>query len=189
MTTTNNTQQPDSILVVDIDSPIGPLSLAIRGEALCALALEPGDVTFTRALVESRVPVEQRTVGELDGAAAAIVDAISRYFEGDIHAIDDVPVRAVGSGFQQRVWDALRTIPAGETASYAQIAAGVGVPAAFRAVGRANGTNPVPIVVPCHRVIRADGSLGGYGGGLDRKRWLLAHEAAHTSARAGALAL
>jgi methylated-DNA-[protein]-cysteine S-methyltransferase len=83
-----------------------------------------------------------------------------------------------GTAFQQRVWAALREIPAGRTVSYGEIAAAVGSPTAVRAVGAANGRNPVPIVVPCHRVIRADGNLCGYGGGIERKRWLLEHEAA-----------
>jgi len=185
----NQLQMQDPILVVELDSPIGRLPMAFQRDALCALALDADDPTFTRSLAATPDVVRHCAIDELDGEPARIADAIARYFEGDIHAIDDVPVRAAGSGFQHRVWDALRTIPAGETASYAQIAAEVGAPDASRAVGRANGTNPVPIVVPCHRVIRADGSLGGYGGGLDRKRWLLAHERAHTSARAGALAL
>jgi methylated-DNA-[protein]-cysteine S-methyltransferase len=189
MQTMKQPQMQDTILVVELDSPIGRLPMAIHRDALCALALDADDATFTRSLAGMPGAVRHCAVDELDGEAARIADAITRYFDGDIHAIDDIPVRATGSGFQHRVWDALRTIPAGETTSYAQIAAEVGAPAASRAVGRANGTNPVPIVVPCHRVIRADGTLGGYGGGLDRKRWLLAHERAHTSARAGALAL
>ena len=108
---------------------------------------------------------------------SGIADTLRRYFEGDLHAIDDVPVRFDrGTPFQQEVWRALRTIPVGETISYAELAQKVGRPTGFRAVGGANGKNPVAVVVPCHRVIAADGTLGGYSGGLDNKRWLLAHE-------------
>jgi methylated-DNA-[protein]-cysteine S-methyltransferase len=98
------------------------------------------------------------------------------YFAGDVGALDAVPWRAAGTAFQLQVWDALCTIPAGETLSYAGLAARIGRPKAVRAVGLANGANPVAVIVPCHRVIGANGSLTGYGGGLDRKQWLLAHE-------------
>ena len=103
-------------------------------------------------------------------------EALERYFEGDLKAIDEIPVADFGTPFQKRVWKALREIPAGETRSYGAFAASLGHPDAARAVGRANGLNPVSIVVPCHRLIGADGSLVHYGGGLERKRWLLAHE-------------
>jgi methylated-DNA-[protein]-cysteine S-methyltransferase len=110
---------------------------------------------------------------------AGIVERVRRYFDGDLHAIDDVPVRFDrGTAFQHEVWHALRTIPVGETISYAELARRVDRPSAFRAVGSANGQNPVGVVVPCHRVIASDGTLGGYAGGLDRKRLLLAHEGA-----------
>jgi methylated-DNA-[protein]-cysteine S-methyltransferase len=106
-------------------------------------------------------------------------DAVSRlkdYFAGDLHAVDDIAVATNGTAFQQQVWAALRTIPTGTTVSYGTIAARIGRPTAFRAVGLANGSNPVAIVVPCHRVIGSDNSLTGYGGGLERKQWLLRHE-------------
>ena len=106
----------------------------------------------------------------------AIVQALTRYFEGDLEALDDLVVETAGTDFQRQVWAALRRIPAGRTQSYGALAAAIGRPRAVRAVGLANGANPVAIVTPCHRVIGADGSLTGYGGGLDRKRWLLAHE-------------
>ncbi|HTV15415.1 MAG TPA: methylated-DNA--[protein]-cysteine S-methyltransferase [Acidobacteriaceae bacterium] len=105
-----------------------------------------------------------------------LTHAIGRYFAGDFNAIDSLPVRTGGTPFQREVWSALRTIPCGTTISYAQLAGRIGRPAAVRAVGSANGSNPVGIVVPCHRVIGADGSLTGYGGGIDRKIWLLTHE-------------
>ena len=105
--------------------------------------------------------------------------AIAAYFEGDIHAIDSLPVGTEGTVFQKSVWQALRSIPAGQTISYGELALRLGKPAAVRAVGLANGANPIGVVVPCHRVIGANGSLTGYGGGLTRKRWLLHHERQH----------
>jgi methylated-DNA-[protein]-cysteine S-methyltransferase len=103
--------------------------------------------------------------------------AVEAYFGGDLTAFDAVVVKTGGTVFQQAVWAALRAIPAGETRSYGQLAAAIGSPRAVRAVGLANGSNPVGVIVPCHRVIGANGTLTGYAGGLERKRWLLAHEA------------
>ena len=107
---------------------------------------------------------------------SSVVSAIAAYFDGDIHAIDPLPVATEGTAFQKSVWQALRSIPAGQTISYGEFAIRLGKPAAVRAVGLANGANPIGVVVPCHRVIGANGSLTGYGGGLERKRWLLNHE-------------
>jgi methylated-DNA-[protein]-cysteine S-methyltransferase len=104
--------------------------------------------------------------------------ALESYFDGDLHLIDGVATATNGTEFQHAVWAALRRIPAGSTISYGTLAARLGRATAMRAVGLANGANPTPIVVPCHRVIGADGSLTGFGGGLHRKRWLLAHEGA-----------
>ena len=104
--------------------------------------------------------------------------AIEAYFDGDLHAIDGLPVASAGTTFQMAVWKSLRRIPCGQTRSYADIARSIRNPKAVRAVGMANHHNPVGLVVPCHRVVGADGSLGGYGGGIDRKRWLLRHEGA-----------
>jgi len=106
-----------------------------------------------------------------------VTHAISRYFAGELTAIDALPVRTAGTPFQREVWQALRKITCGTTVSYATLAKRIGRPAAVRAVGLANGSNPVGVVVPCHRVIGANGSLTGYGGGIERKRWLLEHEA------------
>jgi methylated-DNA-[protein]-cysteine S-methyltransferase len=103
--------------------------------------------------------------------------AMDSYFEGDLSVIENLPVETGGTTFQREVWKALREIPCGTTWSYSELAQRIGNPAAVRAVGLANGSNPVSIVVPCHRVIGANGTLTGYGGGLERKRWLLAHEA------------
>jgi methylated-DNA-[protein]-cysteine S-methyltransferase len=106
-----------------------------------------------------------------------LTDAISSYFKGDLTAIDILPVQTAGTPFQREVWRALRNIPCGTTVSYAKLAEQIGRPAADRAVGLANGSNPVGVVVPCHRVIGTNGSLTGYGGGIKRKSWLLEHEA------------
>lgn len=103
-------------------------------------------------------------------------EAIARYFAGELAVIDALPVETGGTPFQREVWRALREIPCGSTTSFGELAERIGRPTAVRAVGMANGANPVSIVVPCHRVIGADGSLTGYGGGLKRKRWLLDHE-------------
>jgi len=112
------------------------------------------------------------------GAPKAIRRPIADYFAGGLHCLDAIACLTGGTPFQRAVWAALRTIPAGETMSYGALAAQIGSPKAVRAVGLANGANPISVVVPCHRVIGSDRSLTGYGGGLDRKRWLLAHEGA-----------
>ncbi|HLJ88910.1 MAG TPA: methylated-DNA--[protein]-cysteine S-methyltransferase [Candidatus Angelobacter sp.] len=112
-----------------------------------------------------------------DGPTTAMT-AMAAYFAGDLAAIDRLAVRAEGTEFQRKVWAALREIPYGSTLSYGELARKIGKPDAVRAVGTANGANPISIVVPCHRVIGANGSLTGYGGGMERKRWLLAHEGA-----------
>jgi methylated-DNA-[protein]-cysteine S-methyltransferase len=105
--------------------------------------------------------------------------ALRDYMKGETGIINSLPVIFAGSDFQNKVWRALREIPAGTTSSYGELAARIKMPGAARAVGLANGANPVCVVVPCHRVIGANGSLTGFGGGLNRKRWLLAHEARH----------
>ena len=107
---------------------------------------------------------------------SGLTDALRRYFAGELKAIDKLPVETNGSPFQREVWRELRKIPCGTTISYGKLAERIGRPAAVRAVGLANGSNPVGVVVPCHRVIGSNGSLTGYGGGLERKRWLLDHE-------------
>jgi O-6-methylguanine DNA methyltransferase len=109
-------------------------------------------------------------------APPALTMAFTAYFAGTPTALDTIPIASIGSTFQQRVWAALRQIPAGETRSYGQLAAALGQPGASRAVGLANGANPIGIVVPCHRVIGASGTLTGYAGGVERKAWLLRHE-------------
>jgi methylated-DNA-[protein]-cysteine S-methyltransferase len=107
--------------------------------------------------------------------------ALEAYFEGELEAVAELRTETRGTALQRAVWSALRNIPAGTTLSYGQLAREIGNPTAVRAVGAANGANPISVVVPCHRVIGADGSLTGYGGGLERKRWLLAHERTHAT--------
>ena len=111
-------------------------------------------------------------------APSPALQALQAYFDGDTGALAGLAVATNGTAFQDLVWAALRRIPVGRTISYSGLAAAIGRPKATRAVGLANATNPIPIVIPCHRVIGADGTLTGFGGGLDRKRWLLAHEGA-----------
>lgn len=161
------------LTLCEIASPMGPLVLATRGETTHALAF--GDASAARGWIRSRLDgVECRW-----GAAPPVVaGALAAYFAGDLTAIDSLAVDPQGTPFQQRVWQALRTVPAGRTVSYGALAGTIGAATAVRAVGAANGANPIPIVIPCHRVIGTDRSLVGYGGGLDRKRWLLRHEGA-----------
>jgi len=155
--------------VAVISSPVGPLEIAIDGDTL--VGLEFTEETQHRPGRSAGRPEWSRP------EAAAVVERLDAYFAGDLDALDAIPVRFDrGTAFQRDVWHALTEIPLGETISYADLARRVGRPQAFRAVGSANGKNPIAVVVPCHRVVAADGTLGGYGGGLDRKRWLLAHE-------------
>lgn len=159
-----------------ISTPIGNLVFAVHGEALYALGFEQPDL-LARLVKRFDHPsfVERSDAGK-------IARAIAAYVEGESDALDALAVEPGGTSFQRRVWDALRAIPSGTTASYQSIAIAVGSPGAVRAVGTANGANPIAVVIPCHRVIRSDHTLGGYAGGLDRKRWLLAHEQKNVSA-------
>jgi methylated-DNA-[protein]-cysteine S-methyltransferase len=150
-----------------LDSPIGELTLVSDGEALTGLYM-----------------TEQRHRPELptapagdDPVLAETRRQLAEYFSGARREFD-LPLRPAGTQFQQTVWAALREIPYGETAGYGELAARIGRPGAARAVGLANGRNPIAIVVPCHRVIGSGGSLTGYGGGLERKRYLLSLEGA-----------
>ena len=160
-------------LAVDrVDSPAGPIVLVASAAGLVAVDFgEPEDRVWE--LLRRRFgAIEMAPAEDPLGASSAM----RAYLAGRLEALDHLPVDAGGTPFQQVCWAALRTIPAGTAWSYRQLALRIGRPAAIRAVGLANGANPVGIVVPCHRVIGADGSLTGYGGGLARKRWLLEHE-------------
>lgn len=157
-----------------IDTPAGAVVLVRRGEKLVALVYEDRWKGMPEALERrfGKVSLEPDPGG---GAPAA---AFRRYLAGELSALDAVEVDTAGTPFQESVWRALRRIPPGRTMSYTELARAVGSPSAVRAVAGANARNPVSIVVPCHRVIAADGSLAGYGGGVPRKEWLLVHEGA-----------
>jgi methylated-DNA-[protein]-cysteine S-methyltransferase len=152
-----------------LPSPIGPLTIVAEDGSVVALYMEaqqrrPADVSLGAPGDPSAEPF------------AAAAQQFAAYFAGELTAFD-LPIAPAGTEFQRSVWTALQTIPYGQTWSYGQLADKIGNPAAVRAVGLANGRNPVAIVIPCHRVIGSDGSLTGYGGGLDRKRFLLDLEA------------
>lgn len=153
-----------------IDTPLGPLTLVRDDGALCGVYFH-----------DQRHAPDAATFGDVDPtgfpAAAAQFDA---YFAGELRRFD-LPLAPVGSPFQLKVWAALRDIPYGETRTYGALAAAIGQPTASRAVGLANGRNPLGIIVPCHRVIGANGSLTGYGGGIERKQALLDLEAGKAS--------
>jgi methylated-DNA-[protein]-cysteine S-methyltransferase len=167
----------DLISLATLDSPIGPLTVAARGSKVCLVHFgKPG--SYVRTSLSRWYPGVQVTHAD-DAAGARGV--LTRYFGGDLHSLDEIEVDLHGTEFQQRVWTALRSVAAGTTASYSELARRVGAPAAVRAVGAANGSNPVAVVLPCHRIIGSNGSLTGYGGGLHRKRWLLNHEGVNRS--------
>ncbi len=155
-----------------IESPIGQLTLAARRNLVCLVHFGPATPAVTAGL-KSWYP--ETTIDEADDPGGA-AGALRRYFEGDLDSLDEIEVELNGTTFQKNVWRALRTVKAGSTMSYAQLAKQIGSPSAVRAVGAANGANPVAVVLPCHRIIGSNGSLTGYGGGLHRKRWLLDHE-------------
>ncbi len=166
-----------AVHVATLDTPVGPLVVAARGSRVCLVHFRRGrqDVMYVRRQLERWYPGE---AVEADPDPAGAVSVLRRYFDGDLDALDEIAVELHGTPFQTQVWEALRSVRAGTTTSYAALAKYVGTPAAVRAVGAANGANPVAIVLPCHRIIGSNGSLTGYGGGLDRKRWLLQHERA-----------
>jgi methylated-DNA-[protein]-cysteine S-methyltransferase len=162
-------------------TPAGAIRFAARDDgALVALGFEDHWTALVRFL-ERRLGALDFVSDERGGSAGARIDA---YLDGELDALDAVAVDTGGTPFQRRVWSALRAIRAGETRSYGELARAIGAPRAVRAVGAANGANPVSIVVPCHRVVAHDGKLHGYGGGLPRKAWLLAHERAGNMLRA-----
>jgi methylated-DNA-[protein]-cysteine S-methyltransferase len=148
-----------------LDTPIGPL-LIETDEVGRLHGIRWGDYT-------SSPPDE----------SSAARRALMAYFAGEVDALSELPVVMAGTEFQQAVWNELRRIPVGETISYGTLAARIGRPTATRPVGMANGANPIPVVVPCHRVIGADHTLTGFGGGLHRKQWLLEHERQHRPTR------
>ena len=166
-------RRPEQFVLDRIQTPVGEALVVVDGDgAVRALDFHDYEPRMMRLLA--------RHYGEVvlvDGAAPAPVRAaVVAYFGGDTRALDALPIATGGTAFQREVWAALRAIPAGETRTYGQLAAAIGRPTAMRAAGLANGQNPIVVIVPCHRVIGANGTLTGYAGGLERKRWLLDHE-------------
>ena len=159
-----------------LESPIGTILLVTDGEALRALDFLDFEPRMRRLLKLHYGPQPLLENPENLGIKRSLL----AYFSGDLNSLDNLVVRTEGTAFQQRVWAQLREIRAGTTITYGELAKRIGRPAARRAVGLATGSNPIAIVVPCHRVIGSTGALTGYGGGIERKRWLLQHEAAHT---------
>jgi methylated-DNA-[protein]-cysteine S-methyltransferase len=155
-------------------SPVGDFTVVSRGDALCVAQFTDHAAGLLRALPE-RYP----DLPVVPGVAPAVVaEAFAAYWGGALDALDRLAVEPGGTPFQAQIWAQLRAIPVGQTISYAELSRRVGRPNASRAAGSANGANPISVVIPCHRVIRGDGDLSGYGGGVPRKRWLLEHEGA-----------
>ncbi|HEX5126315.1 MAG TPA: methylated-DNA--[protein]-cysteine S-methyltransferase [Rhodocyclaceae bacterium] len=165
-----------------LDTPMGKMLIVTdEQDRLRAIDWEDKAQRMHKLLHEhyGKDAVELRETSRLSVATRALRD----YFAGDMNAIADLPTATNGTAFQRAVWAALRRIPAGRTQSYGELAKQLSLPTAARAVGFANGSNPIAIVVPCHRVIGANGSLTGFAGGLERKRWLLTHEGAQCVSR------
>lgn len=165
--------RPETLTLDRVAAPVGEVLLVTDGEgAVRALDFADHEARMMRLLARHS-PGAVVVAGR---APEAVRRAVEAYFGGDMRALDGVAVKTGGTDFQRMVWTALRAIPAGETRTYGQLAAAIGAPKAVRAAGLANGQNPVAVIVPCHRVIGANGTLTGYAGGLERKRWLLRHE-------------
>jgi methylated-DNA-[protein]-cysteine S-methyltransferase len=173
---------PERLCLDRLTTPIGE-AMIVTDEAGCLRALDWADREASMALLLRRHCGS--AVPEPGTAPGNIRRLLRSYFDGDVGCLSAIEWRTAGTPFQQSVWTALTTIPPGETRSYDVLAAQVGCPKSVRAIGRANGANPISIVVPCHRVIGTDGSLTGYGGGIERKRWLLSHEGATFQDQAG----
>lgn len=167
------------LLLSHIPSPLGTISLVSDGEALRALEFDDYEPRLHRLLARHYGGYELMPSGD----AGAAGRAVRAYFEGDMAAFDGVLVRTGGTAFQRLVWAGLCNIAPGTTTSYGELARQIGRAGASRAVGLANGSNPVAIVVPCHRVIGANATLTGYGGGLARKSWLIEHERRHVAGK------
>ena len=155
-----------------IDSPIGIVLIVVDAGQLCALDYEDYEQRMLTLLERRYGPVHLEPTTDPCGFSSRV----RAYFAGDYSALDDIAVNTGGTAFQQQVWSALRSIPVGTTMTYGALAARLGKPTAYRAVGGTNALNPVAIVLPCHRVVGADAALIGYAGGLARKQWLLEHE-------------
>ena len=162
-----------------ITTPLGDLTLIAREGRLCMVEFADCKERIQRWL-RKRAALDQQELG--DGALPdAIGRAFNRYFDGELDALETIDVELSGTRFQNEMWTALRTVPPGKPLAYGAFASRLGRPQAARAVGHANGANPLAIIVPCHRLVGADGALTDYGGGLWRKRWLLDHEQRHAA--------
>ncbi len=167
-----------------LETPTGPILIVTDDEdRLRVLDWEDHDERMKR-LLQRHYGADAIQLRERKNPSPAR-RALQAYFIGDINALTGLAIALKGTDFQRSVWEALRRIPAGRTISYGVLANWIGRPTATRAVGLANGANPIAIVVPCHRVIGANATLTGYGGGLERKRWLLAHERARPASLSG----
>ena len=164
---------PETLTLDRIQTPAGEVLLVVdAGGAVRALDFAGYEERMMRLLARHWAGATL-----IEGSASlAVRSAVEAYFSGDAGALDSIEVKTNGTDFQKAVWAALRAIPHGETRTYGQLAAAIGSPKAVRAAGLANGQNPIAIIVPCHRVIGANGTLTGYAGGLERKKWLLEHE-------------
>jgi methylated-DNA-[protein]-cysteine S-methyltransferase len=165
-------ERSSTLEIAELASPLGALRAAFRDRRLCSLAFTEHWHVAERALQRRFGPIERAPAP----AAARLRECLDAYFAGDLGALDAVEIDPGGTPFQQAVWAALRRVPAGRTTTYSELARGIGAPTAVRAVGAANGANPIWLVIPCHRAIGSDGRLVGYAGGLERKHWLLVHE-------------
>lgn len=164
----------ETIRWTHFDSPLGQMLIAATSKGICRLTFDDNVESLRRLFPRATIVEDGGGLRELvEGALEAIQRPL---------AARDLPIDVAGTAFQEAVWRELRKIPAGETRSYADIAAAIGQPKAVRAVGTANGDNHVAVLIPCHRVIRSDGTLGGYAGGLDRKRKLLSIEGSRQDA-------
>ncbi len=164
----------ETIRWTSFDSPLGTMLIASTSKGICRLTFDDSEMSLRRLFPNA-------TIVQDDGGLKELVEGALTAIERP-NAAPDLPIDVAGTAFQEAVWRELRKIPLGETRSYAEIAAAIGHPKAVRAVGTANGDNHVAVLIPCHRVIRSDGTLGGYGGGLDRKRQLLEAEGCQSSA-------
>lgn len=161
-----------------INTPTGPMLIVTDEERRLRAADWEDHEPRMQILLQRHYGANAIRLREASGASSGR-RSLEAYFEGDMDAVSNARTATNGTDFQRMVWEALRRIPVGHTISYGALATKIGRPKAVRAVGLANGANPIAIFVPCHRVIGADNSLTGYGGGLDRKRWLLEHERAN----------
>jgi methylated-DNA-[protein]-cysteine S-methyltransferase len=174
---------PNAILSDHFDTPIGTMVLMACDTVLLLLEFEDATDRVAREVAKRFGAIEIVGMANPFGFS----ERLKAYFAGDLPAIDGIETDGGGTDFQQRVWAELKRIPCGTTISYGELARRLGDRNAMRAVGLANGRNPISIVVPCHRVIGADGSMTGYGGGINRKIWLLRHEGAAATREQGEL--